>query len=133
MILKSITARRLWKDYFTSDVSAVVFLVDSADAGRFEEASKELHGLLGYEDLQKVPFLILGNKIDMPQAIGEQQLAYSLRVDGLLTGKQHGVDKDNGRRPVEIFMCSIVNQMGYGEGFQVSICNNSRSDLLIII
>ncbi|KAG2393140.1 hypothetical protein C9374_009717 [Naegleria lovaniensis] len=110
-------ARRLWKDYFTSDVSAVVFLVDAADAGRFPEASKELHGLLQFEDLQKVPFLVLGNKIDKPGAVNDTQLAYQLRIDGLLTGKQHGVEKD-GRRPLEIFMCSIVNQMGYGEGFQ---------------
>ncbi|KAL9643237.1 hypothetical protein ABK040_014694 [Willaertia magna] len=109
-------ARRLWKDYFT-ETSAVVFLVDSADPGRFEEAARELHGLLNYEDLAKVPFLILGNKIDMNGAVSETDLALYLRVNGLLTGKQHGLEKD-GRRSLEIFMCSIVNQMGYGEGFQ---------------
>lgn len=36
------SARRLWKDYMTTDVSAVVFIVDVADPKRFDEAKIEL-------------------------------------------------------------------------------------------
>jgi GTP-binding protein SAR1 len=36
-------ARKLWKDYFQEDVSAVVFLIDTADPARFREASRELN------------------------------------------------------------------------------------------
>ena len=59
------TARRLWAEYFTT-VDGVVFIVDSMDRSRFPEARKELDALLQSEALQGVPFLILGNKIDVP-------------------------------------------------------------------
>merc|ERR1711988_43410 len=111
------TARRIWKDYFAT-VDGIIFLVDAADRTRFVEAKEELSGLLEDQALANVPFVVLGNKIDIPTAASEDELRQYL---GLYAHMTYGRDKkagDSSVRPVEIFMVSVVKRMGYAEGFQ---------------
>lgn len=109
-------ARRVWKDYY-AQVDAVVYLVDAFDRERFAESKRELDALLFDEMLSNVPFLILGNKIDIPQAASEDELRYALSLMDCTTGKGNVNLDGTNVLPLELFMCSIVRKMGYGEGF----------------
>ena len=105
----------MWKDYYAK-VDAIVFLVDAVDKERFLESKKELDSLLSDDSLGSVPFLILGNKIDIPHASSEEELRHCLGLTNYTTGK--GKVPLSGIRPMELYMCSVVKRSGYGEGFR---------------
>ncbi|EPZ31418.1 ARF/SAR superfamily [Rozella allomycis CSF55] len=108
-------ARRLWRDYFP-EVSGIVYMVDCADVKRLNESIEEFGNLLTMEEISKVPILVLGNKIDLPGAISEEELRYRFNLQ-MTTGKGKVALAEN-IRAIEVFMCSIVLKSGYGEGFR---------------
>lgn len=107
-------ARQIWRNYYAK-VDGVVFLVDAVDRDRFGEVQNELEALIKDDMLSDVPFLILGNKIDLPRAVSEEELRSALGLHHLTTGQHTGPVSDV--RPIELFMVSVVNKMGYAEGF----------------
>ncbi|XP_065891066.1 small COPII coat GTPase SAR1B-like isoform X2 [Dysidea avara] len=115
--LGHLIAHRIWIDYFPA-VDAIVFLIDVSDRDRFEESREELDSLLAVEQIAMAPILVLGNKIDKPGAASEEEIRHVLGLHGQTTGKGNIPLKDLQRRPVELFMCSVLKREGYGEGFQ---------------
>jgi len=95
-------------------------MVDSTKPERFPEAQEELAKVMSSEALagakSKIPVLILGNKIDLRGACAPPVLIDALGVGGMLTGKQAKVPE--GARPMEVFMCSVVQRSGYVDGFK---------------
>jgi GTP-binding protein SAR1 len=109
-------AREIWRNYY-AEVNAIIFMVDASDIDRLSEAKKELDGLLSDDSLSHVPVLVLGNKIDLPTAASEDFLRSAIGLMNLTTGKGRS-NAGKEIRPIEVFMCSVVRKMGYGEGFK---------------
>lgn len=82
------------------------------------ESKGELDQLMGMPDLQNVPILVLGNKVDKDGAMPEDELREHLGLELFRTyGKDHS-HKNPGGKKVEVFMCSVFKKYGYGDGFQ---------------
>lgn len=66
-------------------------------------------------ELEKVPIVILGNKVDKAGAVPENQLRQALGLQQKVNG---GWNENKGIRPIEVFMCSVAKKFGYAEGFK---------------
>ncbi len=66
-------ARKTWSEY-CGTVDGIIFMVDAADLSRLAEAKKELDSLLQMPELQNVPFVIFGNKIDKKESLKEEEM-----------------------------------------------------------
>ena len=69
--------RPYWKNYY-ENTDAIIYIVDSSDKRRFDEAAEELEGLLKEELLQDVPVLVLANKQDLLNAATAAELMEEL-------------------------------------------------------
>ncbi|KAF8374583.1 hypothetical protein PRIPAC_81012 [Pristionchus pacificus] len=104
--------RRVWREY-TPAVDGIVFIIDVACHARMEEARVELQALMTDENVAHVPIAVVGNKIDKAGALSEEQLKWSMGLQHQCTGKDTQ-PQDCPSRPVEVFMCSVLQRQGYG-------------------
>jgi len=75
--------RAEWPRY-TKGSDVIVFVIDTQQPNQLPIAKKELHQLLEDRELQKLPLLILANKIDLGPKINEKELVKGLNLDYII-------------------------------------------------
>ncbi|XP_069495949.1 ADP-ribosylation factor-like protein 11 [Ambystoma mexicanum] len=91
-----------WKEYL-EDTDALIFVIDSSDEARLENATTELLAVLNNDFMAGVPFLVLANKQDVPSALTIDELVAKLKLE------------DYNDRPWEIKGCSASTGEGVAE------------------
>ncbi|XP_054765442.1 ADP-ribosylation factor-like protein 3 [Lytechinus pictus] len=99
--------RPYWKNYF-QNTDVLIYVVDSADHGRFEETSFQLSDLLEEDGLQGVPLLVYANKQDLLGAASPAEISDSKNLD-LQRIRQ---------RAWQIQSCSAVTGEGLSKGME---------------
>ncbi|CAF3360460.1 unnamed protein product [Rotaria socialis] len=74
--------RRLWQHYYQG-ADGLIFVVDSNDHERMDEAREELHGILSSYDMSRIPIVIIANKQDLPNAMKPADIIQKLGVNEL--------------------------------------------------
>ncbi|KAJ5099689.1 hypothetical protein N7532_006690, partial [Penicillium argentinense] len=98
--------RPSWASYF-SDLDAVIFVVDSTEIDRLDDAASELRCLLDFEgkrDLRDAPLLVLANKQDLEGAKTPEEITTALKLE------------DFRGREWKTIACSAVDGSGIAEG-----------------
>uniref|UniRef100_H3CQJ3 ADP-ribosylation factor-like protein 14 n=2 Tax=Tetraodon nigroviridis TaxID=99883 RepID=H3CQJ3_TETNG len=94
-----------WRHYY-ADTAGLLFVVDSCDQKRLDEACKELHRILRYECLRGVPLVVLANKQDLRGALGPEDLCLKLDLRIICEGRAWFIQP-----------CSATTGTGLEEGF----------------
>ncbi|ORX48367.1 ARF/SAR protein [Piromyces finnis] len=95
--------RPLWRHYYAGS-QGLVFIVDSSDDKRIEEAGQELFKVIQDQDMANINVLILANKQDMEGALNVADIKERMKLDSI---------KD---REWCIFPCCAVTGEGLEDG-----------------
>lgn len=71
--------RSIWEKYY-AEAHGMIFVVDSADVGRFEEAKLAFDAVRHHDDLGGVPVMLLANKQDLAGALMEEDIAMRFQL-----------------------------------------------------
>lgn len=80
--------RVLWHHYFRG-ANAIIYVLDSSDVDRVEEAREELMSMLDSDELSSIPLLVYANKQDMPRALSPAAVAAKLDMAKLRGREWH--------------------------------------------
>jgi len=97
--------RPYWRNYF-ENTDVLIYVIDSADRARLEEAGNQLAELLEEDKLQDVPILIYANKQDLMNATRTEQLIDQMKLS-------HINDRDWQIQP-----CSAITNEGLSKGME---------------
>jgi len=114
--------RPLRRHYY-KNTDAVIFVVDSNDSDRLDQARDELHrDILNEKDLKDRPLLVFCNKQDLPNALSADAIASCL---GIIDDKVGDDDAGHTRRPCRVMPCVATTGKGIDKGFQW-LCDTVR-------
>ena len=74
--------REYWK-YYYEDIDALIYVVDGSDEGRIAECNESFQELLKEEKLQKIPVLVYGNKADLENCLGPDEIIEKLNMNDI--------------------------------------------------
>lgn len=97
--------RASWKDYLEG-TDILVYVLDSTDKARLPEAVAELTEVLAHPSMARVPFLVLANKQEVPDALPLVEIRDRL-----------GLERFRDRR-WELRACSALTGAGLPEALQ---------------
>ena len=98
-------ARKLWKHYYDK-VDGVIMVIDSADVERMKIVQDELSKIVVEPGLETVPILILANKQDLDDALGQAEISEWLNI------------KEISRKNLIFHSCSAKTGEGLWEGLE---------------
>merc|ERR1711916_336606 len=78
--------RPLWRHYF-QNTQGLIFVVDSNDRERVQEAHDELSKMLNEDELREAVLLVFANKQDLPNAMGVAEVTDKLGLHAIRNRK----------------------------------------------
>ncbi len=74
--------RALWRHYY-QNTQGVIFVIDSNDRERIEDAREELQKMLNEDELRDAVLLVFANKQDLPNAMTAAEITDKLQLHSL--------------------------------------------------
>ncbi|PPQ68195.1 hypothetical protein CVT25_015027 [Psilocybe cyanescens] len=99
--------RPLWRHYYTG-TQGLVFVVDSQDRERIDEAKQELHRILSDREMKECLLLVFANKQDLPGAMSPAEVTEKLGLHRM---------RDRSWKPDVMTSCATTGE-GLFEGLQ---------------
>jgi len=78
--------RSLW-NYYYNNTQGLIFVIDSNDEARIDNAQDQLHRMLGDFRLKDVVLLVLANKMDLPHAMSPSTIVDRMELHKLFPRK----------------------------------------------
>jgi len=74
--------RKLWR-YYYQNTQGLIFVIDSNDRDRIEDAREELANMLGEEEMRNAVLLVFANKQDLPNSMTAAEVTEKLGLNGM--------------------------------------------------
>eukprot|EP00933_Yihiella_yeosuensis_P038249 TRINITY_DN3219_c0_g2_i2.p1 TRINITY_DN3219_c0_g2~~TRINITY_DN3219_c0_g2_i2.p1 ORF type:complete len:185 (+),score=47.76 TRINITY_DN3219_c0_g2_i2:95-649(+) len=74
--------RKLWRHYY-GGTHGLIFVIDSADKERIEDAREELQKMLEEDVMREAVLLVFANKQDLPETLTNAEIIEKLQLENL--------------------------------------------------
>merc|ERR1712196_206582 len=74
--------RPLWRHYY-QNTQGLIFVVDSNDRDRIEDAREELTKMLGEDEMRDAVLLVLANKQDLPNSMPAAEISEKMGLNNM--------------------------------------------------